>query len=438
MKKNLSFCVALMMAHWTSSVSAIEFQPLGNQAMSMGGAGVAGAKGAMAPYFNPALLAKKGYAVEISLSAGVAMREQHLADNLDTLNSLDLSATLTRIANNAPVSGSNSASDKANIVTMQNVITKMGTEVSGFSGGPMLALGAQMGRFGVGVYGYGEAAARAVVSPNHVNLIVPGTGSFYYSYDPVGDAYTLTTLGAYQSTSLDYAISNQLNYLQLSGITLVEAPLAYAHPFQTRIGSLAVGTAVKFMHGTAITGNYGIDALESNDIMEAFDDNIKESTAVGVDLGVSYVPTGAPSLTIGLVGKNINQPRFKGAGGGSDIEVPALTRAGINLDVTNSLSLAMDVDLSTNDGAIKGLQSQYLGGGMSWHPSSWFSLRAGAMTNLADSNSDEGVVYTFGAGLGAKWIQLDLAGMISSNQGTFDGKKIPRLGRLSLALVSRW
>lgn len=40
-----------------SNSSAAEFQSIGFDALSMGGAGVASSRGSYAPYFNPALLA---------------------------------------------------------------------------------------------------------------------------------------------------------------------------------------------------------------------------------------------------------------------------------------------------------------------------------------------------------------------------------------------
>ena len=56
------FCIFLSV-----SVYAAEFQPLGFEALSMGGAGVASSKGSYAAYYNPALLAVPRHKIEISI-----------------------------------------------------------------------------------------------------------------------------------------------------------------------------------------------------------------------------------------------------------------------------------------------------------------------------------------------------------------------------------
>ena len=54
------------------------------------------------------------------------------------------------------------------------------------------------------------------------------------------------------------------------------------------------------------------------------------------------------------------------------------------------------------------------------------------------SESDEGIIYTGGFSLGTKWIQLDVAGQLSSKKGEFEGEEIPRYARVQVSLVSKW
>lgn len=103
---------------------------------------------------------------------------------------------------------------------------------------------------------------------------------------------------------------------------------------------------------------------------------------------------------------------------------------------TMNRTLAFDLDLTTNETFIEGYDAQFAGGGISFHPVSWCSLRAGAMKNLKEN--DEGLIVTAGLGLGIKWFQLDLAAQMATKTGEYDGTEIPRYGRVQLAFVSKW
>ena len=74
----------------TAPVYGVEFQPIGFEALSMGGAGVASSRGIYASYYNPALLAKHKHGTQISLSAGIGIREINIAQHLDTLSDIGI------------------------------------------------------------------------------------------------------------------------------------------------------------------------------------------------------------------------------------------------------------------------------------------------------------------------------------------------------------
>lgn len=63
-----------------------------------------------------------------------------------------------------------------------------------------------------------------------------------------------------------------------------------------------------------------------------------------------------------------------------------------------------------------------------------FSLRAGLKSNLADSNS--GVIYTAGLGVGPKLLHLEVAGEMSSKTNTISGSDVPAYAKGTLSLVS--
>ena len=116
----------------------------------------------------------------------------------------------------------------------------------------------------------------------------------------------------------------------------------------------------------------------------------KTSTTGGVDLGLAYQPAFSHDLTLGLVGKDLNSPEFTFVDG-TKVTVDPMVRAGLAYNIFQSLEIAGDVDITKNKTLVSNLDSQMVGGGLNFHPASWFSLRAGAMENL-DSNDKAGLI----------------------------------------------
>ena len=415
-----------------SSLFSFEFQPLGFTAVGMGGAGVASAKGSMALYYNPALLAKHRYSAEFSLGVGVGIREYNLINRLDTLaNKDDLSNTIDVIANHAPVSGSNKEGgyDKK----MQDALEQLYalSQGNGVSIQPTAEFSAQMGNIGIGVFGEGDITAQAVVDRQHLYVIVKDTkGSGYYYYDPQKDVYGASDKELYEKYSLEYALDNNLTYLSINGVGIAEVPIGYAHSFELKNTILSVGVALKYLEGITYKNNISIDS-DNNELEKSLNDNKKVSTQLGVDLGMLL---SANKIDIGIVGKYLNSPKFKFYDG-SEYTIKPMVRGGINLELNDWLQFAMDIDLTKNDTAIKDYKSQYIGGGFNIHQS-WFSIRAGARRNMLQD--EEGTILTAGLGLGLKWFSLDVAAEAATKTGTYDGNDIPRYFKVNVALLSRW
>lgn len=415
----------------SSILFGFEFQPMGFTSVGMGGAGVANAKGSVGLYYNPALLAKHRYSAEISLGVGIGAREYNLINRIDRLANEDkLTETIDHIANNAPVSGSNTASGDNK--RMEDVLKQLYalSQGNGFSLQPTAELAAQFGNFGIGVFGGGDFTAQAVIDRQHLYLIVKDPkGSGYYYYDPKTDVYGASSKEMYEKYSLEYALDNNLTYLDVKGIGIAEVPIGYAKSFNIKNSTLSLGIALKYMQGITYKNKISIDT-NSDELEDSLKDN-KKTSSFGVDLGLLL---SADKINIGLVAKNINSPKFKFYDG-SEYKLSPMVRGGINLELTNWLEFAMDIDLTKNDTLIKDFKSQYIGGGINIHES-WFSIRAGAMRNMVQD--EEGTIITAGLGLGLKWFQLDLAAEASTKTGTYNGQDIPRYFKLNLALLSRW
>jgi len=428
-----------------SSLSAMEFQSLGHQSVSMGGTGVASATGSTAGYYNPALLTdtKKNGALALGVGAGV--RENNLGEQIDKLSEIEFEETLDNIANNinsavpinlSTLQGHNSKEDRDNILEAQNILKSIGTK-NGISVMPSVYFSGRVENFGLGIYGTGEVSVTAHVDTNRLDLSVedPDNPGTYYRYDPIKDQYSQISEDEYDAHSVEVATKEGgTTYIDGKGLILVEVPISYARKYDLEAGELSVGGSLKYMQGVTYVQRLNIET-ESDDATDDLDENEKESSNVGVDLGLLFKPKKLEKLSIGLVAKNINSPSFDTANG-DDITVDPQIRTGLLYEATEQVDLALDLDLTKNETFIPGYDSQQLGFGVNYHPVSWFSLRGGLMSNLADSN--EGVVYTTGFGIGHEKFSLDVAAQLASKTGTYGGEEIPKYTRVNVALTSRW
>lgn len=426
----------------TSNGWTMEFQPIGFEAASMGGAGVAASKGSLAPYFNPALLAEGRYGAEFSLSGGFGIREITVVEHLDNLAAINIDETIDTFSmevdptNPPPLSTVQDTLD--DLETIQTELQALSTR-NGIQLMPTASFGAQIKHFGIGAYGVSEGSAYAVIDPDRLDIIISvdaGGSTYYVEYDVSGTTI-IPNVGQteYEARSFEYAVNNGLTYLQLTGLAYAEIPIAYGYRFETGFGSLDVGASFKVMPGYTYEQRIAIDT-ESDDLSDSLDNNKYEDTAFGFDVGLLYKPEAVSGLALGIVGKNLNTPAFETASGG-ELEVDPQVRAGMAYDLFgDKVTLALDADITENETFIPNYNSRFVGGGLNLHPFSWLSLRGGLMQNM--SESDEGIIYTGGFSIGSKWIQMDVTGQMSQKKGEYDGDEIPRYARVQVAFVSRW
>jgi hypothetical protein len=420
---------------------AVEFQCLGFRASSMGGAGVANERGSFAPYYNPALLARHTHGGEISFSGSVSVRELNLADSMDALAEADIQETMDTFFGDFDTSGvtfgsflSPELNESVDII--QTELTAL-AEQNALQIMPSGSAGFQFGNFGFGIYGVSEATVTGVIDENRLDFIVAGdrSGTTYYvkyTPGPGGATFEESDLTEYKASSIEYAIEQEYTYLDISGIAYAEIPLSYGLEVSS---NLDIGLSLKVMQGVVYDEQISFDT-ESGDISDEFEDASESVTTFGVDLGLVYKSTTISGLAIGLVGKNLNTPEFDNDAG-TIYEVEPQYRAGIAYDfLFDMFTLAIDADLSANETLIEDYQSQYVGGGIDFHPGSLISLRVGAMKNTKEEY--EGLIYTGGVSFGLKWLQVDVTGQMSAEQGEFDGEEIPRYARVQASIVSKW
>jgi hypothetical protein len=431
--KKLIF-LAVLAATITFPVSlalGVEFAPIGSESISMGGAGVASAKGSYAPYYNPALLAEYKNNVEIGFAAGASVRDVDLAKQLDELSDFNIETSFENIDQD-PVKYVNDINSFINV--LYSIPTENGLQVM-----PGINLGCQIKQFGIGMYTVSDATASAVVDPTHNQIIVktdvPG-GTVYTKYDPADPLNPQpSNLNDYNAYSIQYALDNGLTYLDLTGLAYVEIPVSGGYQFDTKIGKIDVGGSIKVMPGYTLDKDIKIDT-SSGDVSTDLRKDTKSSVSWGIDLGLLYKPPKLDNLSIGFVGKNLNTPQFKTASY-DHLKVKPMARMGVAYGFLNDmLSVAIDADLTKNETYIPDYYSQYIGGGLNFQPISWFSIRAGLMQNIQESK--EGLVITGGLGIGPKLFQLDLSAFGSTKKASYNGNSIPEYVKVQLGISSKW
>ncbi len=428
-KVSLSLSTILLLS--ASSLHAMKFETLGYKSVSMGGAAVASSSGSMATYNNPALLGKTPYAVEVSLGGGVSESDYGAGASIAKLDDIGFIDTIDKASQDVT---SLTAADKQNLIDGTGIA--MGMNGESIAVAPQASLAIQVSGFGFGVFGSSDAAATAVVDQAHDQLIFDNSG-VYIQLNSDG-SFSPSDATSYANSSIEYAMNNGLTYLDVTGVTIGEVPVAYGHSFETTIGNVMIGGALKYMQAVTYTEKMKLDNTGniSGTTGEKLD---KTSSSYGVDLGLAYQPAFDYDLTLGLVGKNLNSPEFDYYDG-STYTVDPLVRAGIAYRIFDSLELAADIDLTSNKTLNPEVDSKMVGGGINYEPfTSLFalSLRAGLMENLA-ANDTAGLIYTAGLGIGVKWFQIDLSGQMSGSSDTIQGVSVPQYAKVNLALVSRW
>jgi hypothetical protein len=267
--------------------------------------------------------------------------------------------------------------------------------------------------------------------------------NIYYEYTPSSDIYSGSfTSSEYKATSLEYGIDNEKHYIAVDTKTLVEIPISFVNAYNTNYGIWSVGANIKPMKLVTTSQKFSLgvdsDTAVSDD---ATYETIYKST-IGLDLGLAYRKLNS-KVTFGLIGKNINSPTFEvessTTGVTKDYVIKPFFRAGVSIPIFNdTVEIAIDADLQKTDSLIKDDFNQFIGAGIGFMPSSWFSLRVGAMQDIASKKFNDGTIMTAGIGLGLKWAQIDVSAMVSTNTGEYEGDEIPRYTALNVSLISKW
>lgn len=438
----------------------------------MGGAGVAVTGGALSTYWNPAGLGPprphrlESFA-EIGLSAsatGTATEDVlgELDDVVELVDALDVEALQDALRAGRPLS----ATELRQLLRIVEQLPDLDSRGSGLSAAANAALNLKLWRFGFTAAGlfYGGGATvldrtTLALGTNGLDAVIaagpnrPATAQGQALAQRLVEAGLLDAAranelvfqaeqagvnvgsrefqrlltGALEATAdnqggseADVFTSNESGVI-LRALVLQEYSFGYGQPLSDffdfePLSWVSVGIALKALYGTTFSNPFRLADLD--DFEDVFDEvtadaNEAESFSVGVDVGILVEPTSW--LALGLVGRNLNRPAFDLAGPGK-YELDPQLRAGLGIELSDSLLLAVDLDVLKNQSdALRGRESQVLGAGIEYSVLDWdvLFLRAGVSKNLADEKED--LVVHAGLGLALWGFSIDAAGLVATD-----------------------
>jgi hypothetical protein len=384
MKRTSSAAAILLLA---SLSDATPWHNLGPRAMGMGGAQVAVAQGPLAAYWNPAGLGQLYNPSGVAIPAGI--RAEFTGSVLEGAKDLlEINARCQALA--GPSGGI------CNQASINNALDKFGQP----GNGAMLDTGA----------GLEVKVKRVVVFTHALGLI---------GIRPRVSRVNITpTIGA-------GSIQENDSRIVLHGGVFTEIGAGYAHEILET--GLVLGGNLKGVVGKV---GYADQRVVKEDAGFSDFGNARTSVQPAVDLGLLWdMRETWPDLPMrprfGVVGRNINNPRFKNpsraldAGYGSRYSLHGQARAGFAFSPFDFWNLAADVDLTDNLTPVSGMRSRYLSAGteVNVFNRTWINipLRIGLQKNISP-RSGSAPSYTAGFGLHFLHVMLDAAGMLSTKR----------------------
>ncbi|KAA0258943.1 hypothetical protein FHQ18_03065 [Deferribacter autotrophicus] len=467
-----------------SLVFSAEWQIVGPRALGMGGAYVAVVNDSTAAYWNPAAFGfykttdvrkyqNRNFGLGVGVGAGYSIHND-LGEKIDNILDFDYDVISSDISSDGQISLQN-LDDYVNLINNVAKINENDAVVFKTNG----YIASRIGHFGIGVYALGNIAALPILdlknigintsttniidtlkdvdgttgeTPSNSNLqdlaqeianTLPNwslsdandyladledslnTQGIPITQDIINAAYTVAKVANDAQSGKSYD-QNQ-SKIKFNGLIYVEVPLTYGYAFNK---NFAIGGNVKFMKGRYYESYVSLyDDNNDNDLFDNAKDDYEESTTFGVDLGAMYKI--GNTITLGIVGRNLNTPKFDKPSGG-EYKLDPQARAGIAITPFSWLTLAADIDLTKNDTNVNNYDSQNLSIGAEIELLKFLALRAGYYKNLAESDIDN--VYTAGLGLNFYLFRLDAGIAFSDKTTTIDGNDLPNEIKAEVAL----
>jgi hypothetical protein len=255
---------------------------------------------------------------------------------------------------------------------------------------------------------------------------------------------SLVTLGQTLANPGTKTLDNNISSVLTKSLAYVEFPLSYGHAIPLgSFGTLGIGATAKVITGRVYQSQTYLlksgTRVDSSDITRDLTKNFRDTTQFGIDLGALWRPI--DGINVGMVAKHLNTPEFDAPdvkdkngvvvpGSGGKVKLKPQVRMGVAFDPLTWLTLAADVDLTNNETVLESntYRSRNVGGGLEWHYFSWFKVRGGMYSNIAEQGI--GPTVTAGLTLGTKWINLDIDGAYGLVTAKYKDKSYPQEARV--------
>lgn len=389
MKKQVSILsLVATLTLFATPAPAAQFSVVGPRALGMGGASVASVNDSTAVYWNPAALADVRK-VDIRIPASMGARDHvGLQDKWDRIN--EIHGLVTAGTSTAAINET---------LSLLNDLDKPGAGVD---------LDASVGLL-------------ISIPLGNSALAVSGLGRMYAGLSSTVD--TLNTDPTF-STTTPFVGYNHSAVTGI-GVTAVEPAISFATSFGNKF---FVGANAKMIYADTYVHSEFLTA----DNFDTFSDNLDKSKTssrkASADIGFLF--KALDNLSLGLVGRDLTSPSFpvegvfaqKQSNGdvalapySREIKLDPQYRAGIAWNPLQTVTLAMDYDLTKNKTLTTGFEDQTLALGLEkTFFSEYLNIRLGAYQNLAHSSAK--AVYTGGIGLRLFALRLDVAGAYNSDK----------------------
>ncbi|MDO8291252.1 MAG: conjugal transfer protein TraF [Gallionella sp.] len=442
----------------SSAALALPFNSFDPRSMAMGGAGVAVGDAGMAPFFNPALLTvtreEDDFSLDLPIIGARVYDPSDFANSLDNFQNGNYVDTLQTSIDTYNAAGGQTTVNlnavAANTSTLSTQFATLSDKPIQAELGAGLVVGIPSKSFGGAFYANGWAAVGGVIKyrdnqtlqdfatasstiATTVNTSCGGTVNnnptcltalSTLSTDPLVQQYfVVNTTGTPTVTANFNTTGTGTNTLKstvdIRGVGLAEVGLALSHEFGTGDAAWGLGITPKVVKVNLYEYSASVNSGSTSNATGS--DYTAKYSHVNFDLGLAR--NYGNGWRAGLVVKNVipHTYEFKNAPTpgatpvptGNTIKLKPQARIGASHSTSWS-TVAMDLDLTTNDPAGLENQSQYLALGAELNAWDWAQLRLGYRANLKDSTRN---VPSIGLGLAPFGVlHLDVGVAKSANE----------------------
>lgn len=449
MKRSL---LTLAIAAATSpSLMAAPFLPMDARGLAMGNTGVASARLAHAPAYNPSLLSQArdndDFAILFPQIGVTVADEKELINEAESISGdliEDLEDSITELENalsafQSTPSPTNLDGIKSSLSNVDGFINDLNGSLNNISGSPLsarLGLGGSVAipnkSFAVGISTSGTAniSGRLNYASDDSDFLegyIPAIEEFIESAENLTPFAGNDYIDSTGNLTVDAENPNFDSTVQLVAVSVVDFAVSFSREFDIKGEKVAIGITPKLQKIS--TFHYG-DEIDSFDEVDSdtVEDSRKDYSSFNLDIGASYRFGESDKWMVGVVGKNLLGGDYdyadvwvtpKNSDGiatgvpyrlkGGTVSLAPQFRAGVayNGDWT---SVAFDLDLVENDSVAFESATQYAAIGAEFDVFRSLQLRVGYRTNL--SASDQNIVSA-GIGISPFGLHIDIAAMVN-------------------------